>query len=199
MFKCRGAPHHHVSGPLFRLLEKRTGSTSGAIAAQEDVAYLLGRRGAGSPDEKLAGLALCSRGENVELVSRHLSWRDFEGFCTEVLRSKGYVVRENVVLRRPRAQVDVYAMSDSLSLAIDCKHWARVPGYLTLARLIEAQKARARRLRDTLDRAGPIAPVIVLVADGGARFVDGGAVVPIYALGDFLSNVEAFREMLDFV
>lgn len=187
-----------MTGPLFALLEKRAGSREKALAAVDEVAYLMGRPGPEAADEKFAGLALCAMGERPEDVSRHLSWKDFEGFCTEILRSKGYHVRENVVLRKPRAQVDVYAMSDSLSLAIDCKHWAKAPGYGTLAKLVGAQKSRARRLRDTLDRAGPIATVIVLMADGGARFVDGGAVVPIFVLGDFLANVEAFREMLDF-
>lgn len=188
-----------MTGPLFALLEKRAGSRDEALSAIDEVAYLMGRPGGSAADEKLAGLALCARGEPPESVSRHLSWKDFEGFCSEILRSRGYLVRENVVLRKPRAQVDVYAISRSMSLAVDCKHWARAPGYSSLARLVDAQKARATRLRGTLDESGPIASVILVMVDGGARFVSGGAVVPIFAFGDFLDNVEAFRGSLDLV
>lgn len=188
-----------MTGPLFALLEKRAGSKGRALSAIDEVAWHIGRPGGGTPDEKLAGLALCARGERPETVSKALSWKDFEGFCSEILRSRGFLVRENVMLRKPRAQVDVFAASRSLSLAVDCKHWARAPSHSSLTRLVEAQKSRARRLHETLDDPGPIASMILVMVDGGARFVSGGAVVPIFALADFLDNVESFRGSLSLV
>ncbi len=187
-----------MAGPLFALLEKRTGSVEGAVGAIEEVASRIGVRG-GPTDEQLAGLALCSRGVSVDAVSKYLGWRDFERFCAGIMRAKGFAVRENIVLRRPRAQVDVFAVSNHISVAVDCKHWQRTPGYSGLSSLVEAQKGRARRLRDTLDRLPPTATAVLVLHDGGARFVSGGAVVPIYALGDFLDNIESYRERLDFV
>jgi len=186
-----------VSGPLFLLLVKRTGSTEGAMSAISDVAFRMGEPEAVSSDEQLAGLALCAWGEDIERVSKSLTWRDFERFCSGILRTRGYRVRQNIYLRKPRAQVDVFGISESISIAVDCKHWVRAAGYAGLAKQVEAQKARATRLHESLDHIGPIASVILVLVDQGARFVDGGAIVPVFAFGDFLDNVEAFQGQLD--
>lgn len=186
-----------MPGPLFQLLEKRTGSTENAVEAISDVAFRMGTPGAASTDEQFAGLALCAWGEDIERVSRSLTWRDFERFCSGILQARGYQVRQNIFLRKPRAQIDVFGISDGTSIAVDCKHWTRAAGYSTLAKQVEAQKARASRLHDSLDRIGPIVSVIVVLVDQGARFVEGGAIVPVFAFGDFLDNVEAYRSQLD--
>ena len=188
-----------MPGPLFRLLVKRTGSTEAATAEISAVAFRMGELGPVLADEQLAGLALCALGEDIERVSRSLTWRDFERFCSGILRARGYRVRQNVFLRKPRAQIDVFGMSNGISIAVDCKHWARAAGYSALAKQVDAQKARAVRLHESLDPIGPIASVILVLIDQGARFVSGGAVVPVFAFGDFLDNVDAYRGQLDLV
>ena len=184
--------------PLYRLLERKTGSPEGAEDAISQIAGRLGLP-SDSAGELPAGLALCARGERPETVAKYLGWKDFEGFSSAILRAKGYMVREDIHLRRPRAQIDVLGISDRISLAVDCKHWARSPGRGALSALVSTQKERARRLHDSLDQLGGIAAVILVMVDGGERFVDGGAVVPIFAFGDFLDNVEACRSSLDLV
>ena len=186
-----------MTGPLFQLLVKRTGSTEGATTAISDVAFRMGETGPISTDEQLAGLALCAWGEDIERVSRSLTWRDFERFCSGILQARGYRVRQNIFLRKPRAQIDVFGVSDGISVAVDCKHWARAPGYASLARQVEAQKARAVRLHESLETIGPIASVILVLVDQGARFVSGGAIVPVFAFGDFLDNLAVYRGQLD--
>jgi len=188
-----------VTGPLFQLLVRRTGSTEGAMSAISDVAYRMGEPGAASTDEQLAGLALCAWGEDIERVSKSLTWRDFERFCSGILKARGYQVRQNIYLKKPRAQIDVFGISSGVSVAVDCKHWARAAGYSGLARQVEAQRARAVRLHESLDRIGPIASVILVLVDQGARFVSGGAIVPVFAFGNFLDNIESFRDSLDLV
>ena len=186
-------------GPLLDHLEKATGSPRRARDALASVAERVGAPVGPSSGEVMAGLALCARGVPPEVVSKHLSWKDFEGFCSMVLRARGYRVRENILLRKPRAQIDVLGVSDRISLAVDCKHWGRTPGRATLARLVLAQRDRARRLHDGLDPIGPIATVILFLVDPGERFVEGGAVVPVFALGDFLDNVESHSGSLETV
>ena len=181
------------------MLVRRTGSTDAALSAMAEVAFRLGSYGVKPEGEEFAALALCARGVEIERVSKFLDWRDFETLCSGVFRAKGYRVRQNVLLRKPRAQIDIFAVSDGISLAVDCKHWARPAGYSGLARQVEAQKVRAKRLRESLDRIGPIAIVILVLVETRARFVDGGAIVPVFALGDFLDNVETYRDELDFV
>jgi hypothetical protein len=198
-FKRGGASKACVPGPLFQLLERKKGSAEAASEAISAAAEKLGVPNPSPADERLAGLALCADGVMPETVSKHLGWKAFEGFCSDILRTKGYRVRENIYLRRPRAQVDVLGISDRISLAVDCKHWARSPGRGALGALVAAQKERARRLHDSLDETEGIAAVILVVVDGGERFVEGGAVVPVFVLGDFLDNVEACRGLLDLV
>jgi hypothetical protein len=199
MFKSEKRQRGAMAGPLFQLLEQRTGSTMRALEAISQVAERLGTPGVISMEEQLAGLALCAQGESVERVAKYLSWRDFERFCSSILRARGFRVRENITLKKPRAQIDILAVSGRACLAIDCKHWAHSVGYSDLTKLVEAQKARARRLRDTLDNLGPIATVILVLVDQGARLVSGGAVVPIFTVGDFLNNLDGYRENLDLV
>ena len=186
-----------MAGPLFQLLVRRTGSTESAMSAIYDVAFRMGEPDAVSTDEQLAGLALCAWGEDVERVSKTLTWRDFERFCSGMLRARGYRVRSDIYLKKPRAQVDVFGISDGISVAVDCKHWARGAGYSSLAKQVGAQKVRAARLHESLDRIGPIASVILVLVDQGERFVNGGAIVPVFAFGDFLDNLEAYRNQLD--
>ncbi|MDG6900111.1 MAG: restriction endonuclease [Nitrososphaerota archaeon] len=174
------------------LLAKRSGSVELAQEEIAAVASALGLSAVQHEDEQMAGLALCAMGERVEVVSSHLSWRDFERFCSNILRARRYRVMENIYLRKPRAQIDVLGISDRLSLAVDCKHWARQPGRSALGRLVEAQRDRAKRLHDSLDSIGSIVPLVLVMADPGVRFVAGGAVVPIFALADFLDNVESY-------
>ena len=188
-----------MAGALFQRLQKRTGSTELATAAVQGVADRLGLTRVDPLEEQLAGLALCATGDTPESVSKALSWKDFEGFCSKMLRAKGYLVREDIYLKKPRAQVDVLGVAGGISLAVDCKHWSRSSGYSALGTLVDSQKARARRLHDTLDVIGPIAAVILTLTDQGARFVNGGAIVPIFAFRDFLDSVDAHRERLELV
>lgn len=181
------------------MLAKKSGSPDRASRAVRAVAEGLGMLGADPTDERLAALALCQRGAVPEEVSKHLGWKDFEAFCSSVLRAGGYLVRENIYLRRPRAQIDVLGVSGQVALAVDCKHWSASPGYGTFARLVEAQQARAKRLHEGLDRVPPVASVILTLLDSGVRFVDGGAVVPISTFRNFLENVEAHRGSLEWV
>ncbi len=181
------------------MLERKAGSAEGASEAISRVAGLLGTVAPSPQDEQLAGFALCYRGETPEVVSKYLDWKDFERFASSIMRAKGFRVREDVHLRGPRAQIDVFGISDLVSVAVDCKHWKRPPGHQALVDLVEAQKGRARRLHDSLDEVGPIAAVILVLVDPGERFVSGGAVVPIFAFADFLDNLAAHSAYAELV
>lgn len=186
-----------MEGHLLRLLERKTGSRERADEAVAQLAEKLGFPLA-SAGELPAGLALCAMGVRPEAVAKHLSWKEFEGFSSAVLRARGFRVRENIYLKKPRAQIDVLGMSERLSIAVDCKHWARQPGHAVLSRLVDDQRKRAERLHESLDEVGPVVPVILLLADPGERFVAGGAVVPVYAFADFLDGIDAFSGSLEF-
>jgi len=72
-------------------------------------------------------------------------------------------------------------------------------GDASLARAAEAQAARARVVRARMEGLEPLAVVLLVLSNERARFVNGAAVVPIFALGSFLDSTDAFADMMEFV
>ncbi len=127
-----------------------------------------------------------------------MNWKEFESFCASLFRAKGYSVAENIVLKKPRMQVDLLARNGSVALAVDCKHWARAGGGDALARIAKAQSLRAISLRSRRPGLEPLAAVILVMTSGDEKFSEGAAVVPIQSLFDFLDHVESFSGLLRF-
>lgn len=76
---------------------------------------------------KLAILALQS-GTDIEVISKSLSWQDFEEFASRLLNLSGYVAECNVRFSKPsRIQIDVVGVNynSQLAIVVDCKHWHR--------------------------------------------------------------------------
>ena len=146
----------------------------------------------------LRAITACRLGAPLESVSRFLDWREFERFCAGLLLARGFAVTENITLTRPRMQIDILARSASYALAVDCKHWAQGKGRSALLSAAEAQVARAKRLRKTMEHLEPLAVVILVLSDEEARFAEGSAVVPVRTLGSFVDNIESFSQLLVF-
>ena len=146
----------------------------------------------------LRAVAACAVGVPPESVARFLDWRGFEMFCASLLRSRGYSVTENINLTKPRVQIDLLARSRSLALLVDCKHWKHGMGASALIRAASAQTERAKVLRGRMRDVEPLVVVLLVLSNEQARFVDGAAVVPIYALGSFLSDIDAYSELLEY-
>jgi len=152
------------------------------------------------PGAVLAALAQIRAGRDPESVSKGLTWSEFEEFCAEAIEAAGYAVRRNVILRRPRRQLDILAESPTMGLSIDCKHWRRSVGTATLERLASAQAERTRQYKARLDAPEKgILPVLLTLVDNGARVVRGVPVVPLFALRDFLATVSRFDDGLLFI
>jgi hypothetical protein len=147
-------------------------------------------------DSTLAAITLCRAGRLPEEVSSSLNWREFESFCSNLLRTAGYSVRENVVLRRPRAQIDIVAAGPSHVLSIDCKHWRKDHSRSALRRIATDQKERSRLLRRFQPEAKPIVSAILSFSASSGSFVEGVAVVPLRTLRGFLVSVESYTEIL---
>ena len=145
----------------------------------------------------LAALGLIVSGVPEEEAARSLTWKDFEGFCAQLLRASGYAVRENVCLSRPRAQVDLVATGPLFVINLDCKHWKRAPSRSALEGFALAQLRRSRLLRRSLDNPRPIISVILSFSEFAGSFVQGVAVVPLRTLGDFLETIESYSGLLE--
>jgi hypothetical protein len=130
-------------------------------------------------------------------VSRLLSWQEFERLAGALLRVSGYEVRNDVHLRRPRAQIDVVATGLSMTLSIDCKHYRREQGPSTLEKVALAQLRRSALLRKATNDPRPIASMILSMSEPEGRFVRGVAVVPIRTLQNFLNSLDSYQELLE--
>ena len=144
-------------------------------------------------------MAACREGIAPESVSRLLDWKEFEAFCADLLRAYGYRVTENIQLKRPRAQIDIFARSSLIALAVDCKHTRRAAGPSAVSEWVLAQIRRAELLRRQVEDSSPIASAILVLNDGQVRFVSGGAVVPVFALRSFADDVLGYSEYLRLV
>jgi hypothetical protein len=130
-------------------------------------------------------------------VSRLLSWQEFEGLAGAVLRASGYEVKQDVHLRRPRAQIDVVATGLAMTLSVDCKHYRREQGASTLEKVARAQLRRSALLRKASSDPRPIVSMILSMSEPEGKFVRGVAVVPIRTLRNFLNSLDSYAELLE--
>jgi hypothetical protein len=114
----------------FELLVRKMGGEEGAAAVLQELSSQMGVRLQWGltgvvPDQVLAAVALIRAGMTLDTVSSSLTWQEFEGFCANLLKVHGYSVKTNIVLTKPRRQLDIFAEAQTLALSIDCKHWGK--------------------------------------------------------------------------
>jgi hypothetical protein len=141
---------------------------------------------------RVAVLAL-QMSHDIEHISRYLSWRDFEKLASEVLSSFGYHTRTNVILVKPRMEIDVVGTSiDGFTIAVDCKHWKRSNNLSSLSNFSQKQAARAERLLKHDRTISQVVPVILTLHAESVRFVGGVPLVPIHRFRSFVMDVKGF-------
>ena len=165
---------------------------------EDSVARSTGRSTSVYDARVVRAIVACQTGTPAEAVAKHLRWEEFESFCADLLKGAGYGVEENILIAKPRAQVDLLARGRDHSLAVDCKRWQRPLSGASITRVAEAQSARARMLRAHIPSLEPTASVVLTLATERPMFVGGVAVVPLVALADFLENLRSFGPELDF-
>ncbi|MBI3858915.1 MAG: restriction endonuclease [Thaumarchaeota archaeon] len=182
-----------------RLQSLIEGSSTSASFEEEVVraTFDLGPRGADLDPVTLRAIVACRMGTPADIVAKFVDWKGFESFCGGILRSVGFDVRQNILLRKPPGQIDLLARRDGVALLVDCKQWGAGGSPSALRKAAEAQGRRADRLRLTLDAIEPMAIVIVSLRDDQVRFVNGAAIVPVHTLADFSSNLSQFAEFLE--
>ncbi len=122
-------------------------------------------------------------GAAIEEVSRLLDWQDFESLAAEVLQKRDFDVEKNVILTKPRIQIDVIGIKSDVALLIDCKHW----NYMTQSSLQNAVKKQIERTKQYLSKANIKAavPVIVTLYQHDLQFIDKVPIIPIHQLDSF--------------
>ena len=137
-------------------------------------------------DKLKIAIALLEKGFPIDDISIALDWRDFEGLTAEILSSKDFAVIKNMMLTKPRMEIDVVGIRLGIAILIDCKHWKR---YSTSS-LTSAVKKQIERTKKYVEKTqGAIAvPVIVTLYQDKVDFIENVPIVPIFQFSSFIDE-----------
>ena len=137
------------------------------------------------PNDRIqTALFAINLGATVEDVSEFLTWRDFEYLTGLILEQKDFEVTKNLILTKPRMEIDVVGTKMDIALLIDCKHWKNM-SKSALDEIVKKQIERAKRY--VSDESISALPVIVTLHQE-MQFIDNVPIVPIMKLSSFLDE-----------
>lgn len=145
-------------------------------------------------DKMRTGILAITMGAPIDEVSRLLDWQDFESLAAEVLESRDFETTRNVVLSKPRVQIDVIGIKSGIAVVIDCKHWKK----MSQSALSHAVRKQVERTKQFVSREKVRAaiPAIVTLYQYETKFVDKVPIIPIHQLDAFCEelygNMESF-------
>ena len=157
------------------------------IGKKHDYRYFFG-----DDDRLKTAIELLKHGSPTDQLSEALDWKDFEGMAAEILSSKDFAVMRNLILTKPRMEIDVVGVRLGVAMLIDCKHWKR---YSKSALDLAVKKQVDRTKHYVSKTRGALAvPVIVTLYQDRVNFIDRVPIVPIF---QFSSFVDEFYGNLD--
>ena len=137
------------------------------------------------PNDRLqTAMFAINLGATVEDVSEFLTWRDFESLTGLILEQKDFDVTKNLILTKPRMEIDVIGKKMNIALLIDCKHWKKM-SKSALDEIIQKQIERVKRYVSVENISA--LPVIVTLHQE-IQFINNVPIVPIMKLSSFLDE-----------
>ncbi|PIY88084.1 MAG: hypothetical protein COY74_10150 [Nitrosopumilales archaeon CG_4_10_14_0_8_um_filter_34_8] len=137
-------------------------------------------------DKLKVAIELIKNGGPLGEISILLDWKDFEGLVAEILFSKNFAIIKNLILTKPRMEIDVIGIRLGVAMLIDCKHWKR---YSSSTLSVAVKKQIARTKHYILKTPGAIAvPVIVTLYQDKIDFIDRVPIVPIFQFSSFVDD-----------
>ncbi len=151
------------------------------IGVQQDDSYLFE-----NADKLKIAIALLEKGFPIDEISVVLDWRDFEGLTAEILSSKNFGVIKNLIMTKPRMEIDVVGIRLGVAILIDCKHWKRYSSS-SLTTVVKKQVERTKQY--VAKTPGAIAvPVIVTLYQDKINFIENVPIVPIFQFSSFIDE-----------
>ena len=148
-------------------------------------------------DKLKAAILLIENGLPLDEIAVALNWKDFEGLTAEILESKNFAVIKNLILTKPRMEIDVVGIRLGIALLVDCKHWKRYSSS-TLTAAVKNQVERTKRYISKTPGAIAV-PVIVTLYQDKIDFIDRVPIVPIFQFSSFVDefygNLEEIKTM----
>ncbi|HEU5462151.1 MAG TPA: hypothetical protein VFU79_07755 [Nitrososphaeraceae archaeon] len=140
-------------------------------------------------DRIRASVLALQMGCDIQECSKVLSWKDFEYFTAELLTRFEYNTKVNVILSKPRAQLDVVGVKNDFAITIDCKHW-KYSSKSTLTIYVEKQIRRTMLWIQTEKEINKALPVIITLDNTFFKLINGVPIVPILTLKSFLNEFD---------
>ena len=151
------------------------------IGIKQDDSYLFE-----NADKLKIVIALLEKGFPIDEISVVLDWRDFEGLTAEILSSKNFGVIKNLIMTKPRMEIDVVGIRLGVAILIDCKHWKRYSSS-SLRTVVKKQVERTKQY--VAKTPGAIAvPVIVTLYQDKINFIENVPIVPIFQFSSFIDE-----------
>jgi len=137
-------------------------------------------------DKIKAAFLIIENGVQIEQVSEHLDWKDFEGLVAQILEEKGFATMKNMVLTKPRMEIDVVGINHGIAMLIDCKHWKKL-SQSSLNTIVEKQIKRVKHYVSKTNEAIAV-PVIVTLYHEQINFINSVPIVPVQQLPSFIDE-----------
>ena len=149
-------------------------------------------------DRIKASLLSLQLGCDIHECSKLLSWKDFEYFTSELLNLFEYSTRVNIVLSKPRAQLDVIGIKNNFAITIDCKHW-KYNNKTSLSIYAEKQIRRTLLWFQREKTITKVLPMIITLYSSTFGFINGVPIVPILTLKSFLNEFDKYEESITLI
>jgi Holliday junction resolvase-like predicted endonuclease len=159
---------------------------------------------------KLAVKAV-SLGADLELISKLLSWQEFEEIAAFALKNNGYTVQKNVHFTHEgkRWEIDVVGCKKPLVICVDCKHWGRAITPSALSKIVDAQVDRSQAFADSLPNVklkipctqwekAKFVPAVLSLIQSCYKYVHQVPVVPVLQLQNFIAELPLYTGELKF-
>ena len=137
-------------------------------------------------DKILASIFAITNGASIEDVAEFLSWQNFEELVTCILEENGFQVEKNLILTKPRMEIDVVGIKLGIAVLIDCKHWKKI-SKSALDDIVYKQTARVKNYVSKTESTMAI-PVIVTLHQEKVNFVNKVPIIPVIQLSSFLDE-----------
>ena len=128
-----------------------------------------------------------SNGSPIEEVSEYLNWKDFEALVSQILSENGFYVEKNVILTKPRMEIDVIGKKLDVEILIDCKHWKKM-NESVLNDIVNKQVNRVKRYVNDIGQIMAV-PAIVTLHQEQITFINKVPIIPVTQLSSFLDEL----------
>ena len=137
-------------------------------------------------DKIKAAFLIIENGGQIEQVSEHLDWKDFECLVAQILEEKGFATIKNMILTKPRMEIDVVGINHGIAMLIDCKHWKKL-SQSSLNTIVEKQIKRVKHYVSKTNEAIAV-PIIVTLYHEQINFINRVPIVPIQQFSSFIDE-----------